>query len=73
MCSGLWFDKQFGNLLKVDPFGNILACCHGFAFLRPYASRYSSLRHVASHTHTHPPTISLHYYVLISQDEIFTQ
>ena len=21
---GLWFDKQFGNLLKVDSFGNVL-------------------------------------------------
>ncbi|KAG0433123.1 hypothetical protein HPB47_020210 [Ixodes persulcatus] len=31
---GLWFDTQYGNLLKVDPYGNILVCCHGFQFLK---------------------------------------
>lgn len=31
---GLWFDKLLGNLLKVDPYGNILVCVHGFHFLR---------------------------------------
>ncbi|KAH7980987.1 hypothetical protein HPB49_020650 [Dermacentor silvarum] len=31
---GLWFDSQYGNLLKVDPYGNILVCCHGFQFLK---------------------------------------
>ncbi|XP_064599743.1 cytosolic purine 5'-nucleotidase-like [Liolophura sinensis] len=30
---GLWFDKLYGHLLKVDPFGNILICVHGFDFL----------------------------------------
>ncbi|KAL8587044.1 hypothetical protein ACOMHN_023434 [Nucella lapillus] len=31
---GLWFDKQYGNLLKVDSYGNILVCVHGFRFLK---------------------------------------
>ncbi|KAL4232109.1 Cytosolic purine 5'-nucleotidase [Mactra antiquata] len=31
---GLWFDQLYGNLLKVDPFGNILVCVHGFEFLK---------------------------------------
>ena len=26
---GVWFDKQHGNLLKVDQFGKILTCVHG--------------------------------------------
>ncbi|PIK54000.1 putative cytosolic purine 5'-nucleotidase-like [Apostichopus japonicus] len=30
---GLMFDKLFGNLLKIDTFGNILVCVHGFKFL----------------------------------------
>eukprot|EP00095_Tigriopus_kingsejongensis_P004821 maker-scaffold769_size100554-snap-gene-0.20 protein:Tk04821 transcript:maker-scaffold769_size100554-snap-gene-0.20-mRNA-1 annotation:"hypothetical protein TcasGA2_TC002083" len=32
---GLWFDTTYGNLLKVDGFGNILVCVHGFEFLKP--------------------------------------
>lgn len=32
---GLWFDRLYGNLLKVDGFGNILVCIHGFKFLKP--------------------------------------
>ncbi|KAK3094619.1 hypothetical protein FSP39_004109 [Pinctada imbricata] len=32
-CRGLWFDKLYGNLLKVDTYGNILVCLHGFRFL----------------------------------------
>ncbi|CAD5221688.1 unnamed protein product [Bursaphelenchus xylophilus] len=32
---GLWFDYLYGNLLKVDGFGNILAAVHGFRFLKP--------------------------------------
>jgi hypothetical protein len=31
---GLWFDSQHGNLLKVDAYGNILVCVHGFEFLK---------------------------------------
>ncbi|XP_077293592.1 5' nucleotidase B isoform X3 [Arctopsyche grandis] len=31
---GLWFDTLFGNLLKVDAYGNILVCVHGFEFLK---------------------------------------
>ena len=31
---GLWFDTLHGNLLKVDAYGNILVCCHGFEFLK---------------------------------------
>jgi len=27
---GLWYDKQLGNLLKVDQFGKILQCTHGY-------------------------------------------
>lgn len=30
---GLWFDTKYGNLLKVDPYGNLLVCVHGFSFL----------------------------------------
>ena len=30
---GLWYDKLYGNLLKVDNHGNILVCVHGFKFL----------------------------------------
>ncbi|XP_041368347.1 cytosolic purine 5'-nucleotidase-like isoform X2 [Gigantopelta aegis] len=32
---GLWFDKCYGNLLKMDAYGNILVCVHGFKFLKP--------------------------------------
>ncbi|XP_011477802.1 cytosolic purine 5'-nucleotidase isoform X1 [Oryzias latipes] len=31
---GLVFDNMYGNLLKVDAYGNILVCVHGFNFLR---------------------------------------
>ncbi|KRZ09490.1 Cytosolic purine 5'-nucleotidase, partial [Trichinella zimbabwensis] len=31
---GLWFDNLYGNLLKVDAFGNILVGVHGFEFLK---------------------------------------
>ncbi|XP_055524929.1 cytosolic purine 5'-nucleotidase isoform X1 [Wyeomyia smithii] len=31
---GLWFDTLYGNLLKVDSYGNILVCVHGFEFLK---------------------------------------
>lgn len=32
---GLWFDTLYGNLLKVDAYGNILVCSRGFQFLKP--------------------------------------
>jgi 5'-nucleotidase len=32
---GLWFDQLYGNLLKVDGFGNILVGVHGFHFMKP--------------------------------------
>ncbi|KAK2714156.1 cytosolic purine 5'-nucleotidase-like isoform X2 [Artemia franciscana] len=32
---GLWFDTSYGNLLKVDAYGNILVCVQGFHFLTP--------------------------------------
>ncbi|XP_026683241.1 cytosolic purine 5'-nucleotidase-like isoform X4 [Diaphorina citri] len=32
---GLWFDSLYGNLIKVDAYGNILVCVHGFEFLKP--------------------------------------
>lgn len=31
---GLWFDTLYGNLLKVDNFGYILVCIHGFTFVK---------------------------------------
>ncbi|KAI5616239.1 cytosolic purine 5'-nucleotidase, partial [Silurus asotus] len=31
---GLVFDTLYGNLLKVDAYGNILVCAHGFNFMR---------------------------------------
>jgi 5'-nucleotidase len=43
---GLFFDKQYGNLLKADQFGNILSCFHGFKSLtsaeirRQYPNKY---------------------------------
>ncbi len=33
---GLWFDKLYGNLLKVDAYGNIITCVHGFKVLTGY-------------------------------------
>ncbi|XP_060064564.1 cytosolic purine 5'-nucleotidase-like [Ylistrum balloti] len=33
---GLWYDTQYGNMLKVDYFGNILVCVHGFQFLKAH-------------------------------------
>jgi 5'-nucleotidase len=32
---GLWFDTKYGNLLKVDAYGNMLVCMHGFTVLKP--------------------------------------
>uniref|UniRef100_A0A1I7V938 Cytosolic purine 5'-nucleotidase n=1 Tax=Loa loa TaxID=7209 RepID=A0A1I7V938_LOALO len=32
---GLWFDYVYGNLLKVDGFGNILVGVHGFHYMKP--------------------------------------
>jgi len=31
----LWFDSKYGNLLKIDSYGNLLVCAHGFRFLKP--------------------------------------
>lgn len=31
---GLWFDTLYGNLLKVDAYGNILVCINGFKFMK---------------------------------------
>ena len=31
---GLWFDTLYGNLLKVDAYGNILSCSHGFKYMK---------------------------------------
>ena len=39
---GLWFDMIYGNLLKVDGFGNILIGCHGLSFLTPYVLNFNS-------------------------------
>ncbi|OZC10277.1 HAD superfamily hydrolase, 5'-nucleotidase [Onchocerca flexuosa] len=32
---GIWFDNVYGNLLKVDGFGNILVGVHGFHYMKP--------------------------------------
>lgn len=43
---GLYFDRIYGNLLKVDCFGNILLCIHGFKYVpgneieRLYPNKY---------------------------------
>ncbi|CAG9529824.1 unnamed protein product [Cercopithifilaria johnstoni] len=48
---GLWFDRTFGNLLKVDGFGNILVGIHGYDYLcrsdikKHYPNKFISLRH----------------------------
>ena len=31
---GLWYDLLYGNLLKVDTYGNILLCVRGFKILK---------------------------------------
>ncbi|CAH8536349.1 unnamed protein product [Schistosoma rodhaini] len=31
---GLWFDRLYGTLLKMDQFGNILSCLRGFNFIQ---------------------------------------
>lgn len=36
---GLFFDCELGNLLKVDTYGNILVCVHGFEFLNGHEVR----------------------------------
>lgn len=43
---GLVFDNMYGNLLKVDAYGNILVCVHGFHFLRGWVIINYTLRHV---------------------------
>ena len=39
---GLWYDKLYGNLLKVDAYGNILTVVHGFKFLSGYVTAVST-------------------------------
>jgi len=36
---GLWYDKLYGNILKVDVYGNILTVVHGFKFLSGHEVR----------------------------------
>jgi len=36
---GLWFDTLYGNLLKIDPYGNILLCINGFTFCKSHEIR----------------------------------
>lgn len=43
---GLVFDTMYGNLLKVDAYGNILVCVHGFHFLRGWVIINYTLCHV---------------------------
>nr|CAB3264465.1 cytosolic purine 5'-nucleotidase [Phallusia mammillata] len=33
---GLIFDRELGHMLKVDTYGNILVCTHGFRFLKTH-------------------------------------
>lgn len=40
---GLVFDTMYGNLLKVDAYGNILVCAHGFNFMRGWVAAISKL------------------------------
>ncbi|KAH7727992.1 5' nucleotidase family [Aphelenchoides avenae] len=46
---GLWFDPTYGNLLKVDGFGNIMNAWHGLRYIekqdveRTYPNRYLKL------------------------------
>lgn len=48
---GLFFDKVYGNLLKLDAFGNILSCFHGFTSIptsemrRLYPNKYVQPNH----------------------------
>ncbi len=42
-CRGLWFDTLYGNLLKVDPYGNILVCVQGFTFLKRWVWNFVRL------------------------------
>jgi len=39
---GLVFDTMYGNLLKVDAYGNILVCAHGFNFMRGWVGTHDS-------------------------------
>ncbi|EJW82969.1 hypothetical protein WUBG_06119, partial [Wuchereria bancrofti] len=74
---GLWFDRNFGNLLKVDGFGNILVGIHGYNYLRRsdikkhYPNKFISLRHLENVlvmnslfdiAHTYVLTTLIHYF-----------
>uniref|UniRef100_A0A7I4K9W8 Bm16934 n=1 Tax=Brugia malayi TaxID=6279 RepID=A0A7I4K9W8_BRUMA len=74
---GLWFDRTFGNLLKVDGFGNILVGIHGYNYLRRsdikkhYPNKFISLRHLENVlvmnslfdiAHTYVLTTLIHYF-----------
>ncbi|XP_030058674.1 cytosolic purine 5'-nucleotidase isoform X1 [Microcaecilia unicolor] len=41
---GLVFDTLYGNLLKVDAYGNILVCAHGFNFMKGHGFQMYNLR-----------------------------
>uniref|UniRef100_A0A915PQ81 Intraflagellar transport protein 56 n=1 Tax=Setaria digitata TaxID=48799 RepID=A0A915PQ81_9BILA len=74
---GLWFDRTFGNLLKVDGFGNILVGIHGYNYLqrsdikKHYPNKFISLRHLEKVlvmnslfdiAHTYVLTTLIHYF-----------
>lgn len=42
---GLLFDTMHGNLLKVDAYGNILVCAHGFNFMRGWVLLLVTISH----------------------------
>ncbi|KAK7479254.1 hypothetical protein BaRGS_00029502, partial [Batillaria attramentaria] len=47
---GLWFDTLYGNLLKVDAFGNILVCVTGFQFMRGFKLKKKMSKGIAKQT-----------------------
>uniref|UniRef100_A0A158Q750 TPR_REGION domain-containing protein n=1 Tax=Elaeophora elaphi TaxID=1147741 RepID=A0A158Q750_9BILA len=69
---GLWFDRTFGNLLKVDGFGNILVGIHGYNYLprsdirRHYPNKFISLRHLENVLVMNSLFDIAHIYVLIT-------
>ncbi|KAL3994760.1 5' nucleotidase family protein [Acanthocheilonema viteae] len=69
---GLWFDRTFGNLLKVDGFGNILVGIHGYNYLRRsdirkhYPNKFISLRHLENVLVMNSLFDIAHTYVLIT-------
>ncbi|CAF4031637.1 unnamed protein product [Rotaria sordida] len=63
---GLWYDKLYGNLLKVDAHGNILTVVHGFKFLSGHEVRqYYPNKYITGDDRIYV------YYTLFSLPEIY--